>query len=149
MGYPKWLKDLSEQGFVELHEFNVITDDIGNLPDVQNANFIYHMASIASPVFYRKYPIETLDANIWGLRRLLDFYCDNGGYMVLEPQVMDYIEGDKTTFEREPLERLSAEGQLQAYKYNGFWQCMDTMRDKMQLEEMLEQGKAPWKVWDK
>lgn len=69
--------------------------------------------------------------------------------MVLEPQVIDYIDGDMTTFEREPLERLSQEGQLQAYKYDGFWQCMDTMRDKMQLEEMLEQGKAPWKVWDK
>lgn len=61
--------------------------------------------------------------------------------MVLEPQVIDYIDGDMTTFEREPLERLSQEGQLQAYKYDGFWQCMDTMRDKMQLEEMLEQGK--------
>ena len=69
--------------------------------------------------------------------------------MVLEPQVIDYIEGDMTTFEREPLERLSQEGQLQAYKYDGLWKCMDTMRDKMQLEEMLEQGKAPWKVWDK
>ena len=73
----------------------------------------------------------------------------NGGYMVLEPQVIDYIDGDMTTFEREPLERLSQEGQLQAYKYDGFWQCMDTLRDKMQLEEMLEQDKAPWKVWDK
>jgi len=72
----------------------------------------------------------------------------NGGYMVLEPQVIDYIEGDKTTFEREPLERLSAEGQLQAYKYNGFWQCMDTMRDKLLLEELLEKNQAPWKVWE-
>ena len=51
----------------------------------------------------------------------------NGGYMVLEPQVFDYIEGDSTTFERKPLEKLSEEGQLIAYKYNGFWQCMDTM----------------------
>lgn len=72
----------------------------------------------------------------------------NGGYMVLEPEVIDYIEGDRTTFEREPLERLSLDGQLQAYKYSGFWQCMDTMRDKMQLEEMLEQNVAPWKVWE-
>jgi len=72
----------------------------------------------------------------------------NGGYMVLEPKILDYIDGDGTTFEKEPLERLSAEGQLQAYKHNGFWQCMDTMRDKLQLEEMLEQGTAPWKVWE-
>ena len=69
--------------------------------------------------------------------------------MVLEPEIFNYIEGDFTTFEREPLERLSAEGQLQAYKYDGFWQCMDTMRDKMLLEELLEKDEAPWKVWDK
>ena len=72
----------------------------------------------------------------------------NGGYMVIEPQVIDYIEGDQTIFERSPLERLAAEGQLQAYKHEGFWQCMDTLRDKMLLEELLEQGKAPWKIWE-
>jgi glucose-1-phosphate cytidylyltransferase len=73
----------------------------------------------------------------------------NGGYMVLEPEVIDYIDGDTTTFEREPLERLSREGQLVAYRYNGFWQCMDTMKDKMYLEELLTNGQAPWKVWEK
>lgn len=72
----------------------------------------------------------------------------NGGYMVLEPQVIDYIDGDDTTFEREPLERLAAEGQLQAYKHDGFWQCMDTLRDKTLLESLLEENKAPWKIWD-
>jgi Nucleoside-diphosphate-sugar epimerases len=75
VGYPKWLKDLKEEGKVELYKFNVITDDIADIPDSDKVDFIYHMASIASPIFYRKYPIETLDANIWGLRRLLDFYC--------------------------------------------------------------------------
>ena len=72
----------------------------------------------------------------------------NGGYMVIEPQVIDYIDGDQTVFEREPLERLAAEGQLQAYKHDGFWQCMDTLRDKNLLEEFLEQNKAPWKIWE-
>ena len=72
----------------------------------------------------------------------------NGGYMVIEPQVIDYIDGDQTVFEREPLERLAAEGQLQAYKHDGFWQCMDTLRDKNLLEEVLEQNKAPWKIWE-
>lgn len=76
VGEPKWLRDLSAQGKVELHRFNVITDDIANVPGAGEANLIYHMASIASPSFYRKFPIETLDANIWGLRRLLDFYCE-------------------------------------------------------------------------
>lgn len=73
----------------------------------------------------------------------------NGGYMVLDPKVIDYIEGDSTTFEREPLEKLSHEGQLVAYRYDGFWQCMDTLRDKMLLESLIESGKAPWMKWEK
>lgn len=72
----------------------------------------------------------------------------NGGYMVLQPEVMDYIDGDMTTFEKEPLERLSKEGQLVAYKHYGFWKCMDTMKEKMDLEKMLEENNAPWKVWE-
>ncbi len=72
----------------------------------------------------------------------------NAGYMVLNPEVFDYIEGDETSFEKEPLEKLAKEGQLMAYKYHGFWKCMDTQRDKMQLEALWESGNAPWKVWD-
>lgn len=71
----------------------------------------------------------------------------NGGYMVLEPEVFDYIEGDSTIFEQTPLNRLAEEGQLDAYRHDGFWQCMDTQREKEQLEEMWASGKAPWKVW--
>ena len=67
--------------------------------------------------------------------------------MVIEPQVIDYIDGDQTVFEREPLERLAAEGQLQAYKHDGFWQCMDTLREKNMLEELWQSGEAPWKIW--
>lgn len=71
----------------------------------------------------------------------------NGGYMVLEPAVFDYIKGDKTVFEKEPLQTLAAEGDLMAYRHRGFWQCMDTQRDKMMLEELWDGGNAPWKVW--
>lgn len=71
----------------------------------------------------------------------------NGGFMVLEPEIFKYIEGDSTTFEREPLETIANEGQLMAYKHSGFWQCMDTMRDKEKLEELWAKGTAPWKVW--
>ncbi len=74
VGCPQWLTKLSGAGQVELRKFNVVTDDIADVPGAAEADYIYHMASIASPIFYRKYPIETLDANIWGLRRLLDFY---------------------------------------------------------------------------
>lgn len=76
VGEPQWLKALSEEGLVELHRFNVITDDISKIEGVESADIIFHMASIASPIFYRKYPIETLDANIWGLRSLLNYYCE-------------------------------------------------------------------------
>ena len=71
----------------------------------------------------------------------------NGGFFVLEPQVLDYIEGDQTPFETEPLERLAAEGQLVAYRHDDFWQCMDTPRDKRQLEGLWNEGGAPWKIW--
>jgi glucose-1-phosphate cytidylyltransferase len=72
----------------------------------------------------------------------------NGGFMVFEPSVFDYIEGDNTILEREPLERLSQEGRLTAYRYDGFWQCMDTMRDRQQLDELVSNQTAPWIKWD-
>ena len=68
--------------------------------------------------------------------------------MVLDPKVIDLIDGDETTFEKEPMEALSAKGELMAYKHNGFWQCMDTLREKNMLEELWASGKAPWKLWD-
>ncbi len=71
----------------------------------------------------------------------------NGGFFVLEPKVIDYIEGDETPWEREPLERLAEDGQLVAYCHDGFWQCMDTLRDVRLLNSLWESGKAPWKVW--
>lgn len=72
----------------------------------------------------------------------------NGGFFILEPGVVDLIEGDATIWERDPLERLARDGQLSAYKHEGFWQPMDTLRDKMLLEELWESGRAPWKVWE-
>ena len=71
----------------------------------------------------------------------------NGGFMVLEPEVIDYIDGDDTMFEREPLELLADKGQLACYKHKGFWQCMDTLRDKEKLEKLISTNKAPWMAW--
>lgn len=71
----------------------------------------------------------------------------NGGFFVLSPKVGDYIEGDETVWEREPLEQLAADGELAVHFHEGFWQPMDTLRDKRQLEEMWTAGKAPWKIW--
>mgnify|MGYP001189739550 CR=1 FL=1 len=71
----------------------------------------------------------------------------NGGFFVLEPEVAEYIEGDSSSFEGKPLENLAKDGQLMAYKHDGYWQPMDTIREKNLLQELWESGKAPWKVW--
>ena len=80
-------------------------------------------------------------------KRKADSNRINVGYMVLEPEIFNYIEGDATVFEKDPLERLASERQIAAYKYDGFWQCMDTKREMDKLNEMWASGNAPWKVW--
>lgn len=72
----------------------------------------------------------------------------NGAFFVLEPEVFDYIKGDQTQWEGEPLEGLAKDGQLMAYKHHSFWQCMDTLRDKKLLESLWQTGNAPWKIWE-
>lgn len=72
----------------------------------------------------------------------------NGGFMVFEPGIFDYLEGDDSSLEVDALERLAREGQLMAYRHEGFWQCMDTLRDKRLLEALWHQKQAPWKIWD-
>ena len=71
----------------------------------------------------------------------------NAGFFVLSPAVFDYIRGDETIWEREPLERLAREGNLAGFTHRGYWQCMDTLRDRLHLEDLWRSGKAPWKVW--
>ena len=71
----------------------------------------------------------------------------NGGFFVLDPRVLDYIEGDATHFEREPLERLASDGELHAFEHPGFWLPMDTLRDRVQLETLWGSGQAPWARW--
>jgi glucose-1-phosphate cytidylyltransferase len=71
----------------------------------------------------------------------------NGGYMVFQPEIFDYLDGDETILEREPLETLAKTDELMAYKHDGFWQCMDTQRDKQLLEELYNTDRAPWRSW--
>ena len=73
----------------------------------------------------------------------------NAGYMVLQPEIFNYLKDDHTVFEKEPLETLAKEGQLMSYTHEGFWQCMDNIREKNMLEKLLCEGKAPWKHWDR
>ena len=72
----------------------------------------------------------------------------NGGFFVCEPEVLNYIDGDSTMFEKEPLTRLAEEGKMFTYRHDGFWRPMDTLRDKNELVRLWESGKAPWKVWE-
>jgi glucose-1-phosphate cytidylyltransferase len=87
--------------------------------------------------YFKEKPQEQGDSTAW----------INGGFFVLEPEVFEYIEGDSTVFEREPLEALAKDGQLSAFRHTAFWQSMDTLRDKNLLEELLDEDKAPWKLW--
>lgn len=82
-------------------------------------------------------------------KNLIDGAPINAGYMVLEPQIFDYIDGDSTIFEREPLEKLVEEGNLMSYIHEGFWQCMDNIREKTMLEKLLATDAAPWKKWSR
>ena len=71
----------------------------------------------------------------------------NGGFMVMNPGIFDYLAGDETVLEKAPMENLAKDGELMAYRHSGFWKCMDTMRDRKQLEDLWNSGKAPWKIW--
>ncbi len=71
----------------------------------------------------------------------------NGGYMVLNPQIFGYLKDDTTVFEKDPMQRLAAEGELKSFYHSGFWQCMDTQREMQKLEDLWQSGKAPWKIW--
>ena len=73
----------------------------------------------------------------------------NAGYMVLNPEIFDYLEGDSTIFEKTPMVKLANEGQLMSYIHEGFWQCMDNIREKTMLDNLLKEGKAPWKKWER
>ena len=72
----------------------------------------------------------------------------NGAFFVLEPEVLDYIDGDHVMWEHAPMSRLAQDGELMAYRHDGFWQCMDTLREKHVLEKLWQSGEAPWKLWN-
>lgn len=81
-------------------------------------------------------------------KKMTDGAPINAGYMVLNPEIFNYIQGDETVFEREPMERLAADRELMSYMHRGFWQCMDNLRERELLEELWIRGKAPWKKWE-
>lgn len=129
---------VSDVNIADLVEFHKKQGKLATLTAVQPGGR-FGTLDISDKGIIKKFAEKTKESGGW----------INAGFMVLSPKVFDLIEGDKTIFERYPLEKLSADGQLSAYKHKGFWQCMDTLKEKMYLEELWESGKAPWKVWDK
>ena len=107
------------------------------------------LTAVQPPGRFGAFSLPDKETKIMSFREKLkgDGAWINGGYFVLEPQVMDYIRDDSTVWEQEPMRDLAEEGQLSAFKHHGYWQNMDTLRDKHVLEQAWESGKAPWKLW--
>ena len=149
-GRVKRIRDyVGNEPFMLTYGDGVSNIDLKALEDFHRAHG--KIATISAVTIGQRFGVLDLDssAQIHSFREKNDDDGSliNGGFMVLNPEVFDYIEGDSTVFEKEPLENLAKNGQLMAYRHNGFWKCMDTQRDKMQLEEMWASGKAPWKTW--
>ena len=124
--------------------------DINKLLEFHNAHG--KLATITAISVSERFGVLEIDENdnIEAFREKTeaDSSCISGGFMVLEPEIFDYIEGDNTVFEKGPLKQLAAKGELKAYKHEGFWQCMDTKREHDKLEEMWKSKNAPWKLWE-
>jgi glucose-1-phosphate cytidylyltransferase len=143
-------KYISNETFMMTYGDGVSNIDIHKLVEQhKSTNNIVTLSAIQPGGRFGVLDIDENDRKVIGFREKAteDAGWINAGFMVLEPAVFNYIKEDKTIFEREPLESLSAEEKLGVYKHYGFWQCMDTQRDKYHLESMWGKNMAPWKVW--
>lgn len=143
-------KYIGNETFMMTYGDGVSNIDIHKLVEQhKSTNNIVTLSAIQPGGRFGVLDIDENDRKVIGFREKAteDAGWINAGFMVLEPAVFNYIKEDKTIFEREPLESLSAEGKLGVYKHYGFWQCMDTQRDKYHLESMWGKNMAPWKVW--
>lgn len=123
---------------VNLHKLLAFHQSHGRLATV---------TAVRPPARFGKLEINGAQVTRFTEKPQLDEGWINGAFFVLEPQVLDYIAGDDTEWEKQPLETLAREGQLMAFKHTSFWQCMDTLRDKKLLEQIWQTGAAPWKTW--
>lgn len=141
---------IGDESFMVTYGDGVCDVDISKLVDFHKSHG--KIATITSVVFEQLKGVLDIsqDNQVCDFREKsnLDGARINGGYMVLEPSVFDYLTDDNTIFEKEPMEQLANNGQLMAYKHDGFWQCMDTKREKEKLDEIFKNGLAPWKVWN-
>lgn len=141
---------LDEESFCLTYGDGVSDIDLDDLIEFhRRSGAIATVTAVRQPGRFGALGLAPNDSKVRGFREKSndDGGFVNGGFFVLEPAIFDYIAGDDTTFEREPLEALAEEGQLAAYRHRGFWQNMDTLRDRNLLEQMWQQGGAPWKTW--
>jgi glucose-1-phosphate cytidylyltransferase len=131
-----WGDGLSDINLDDLHEFHRSHGKLATLTAVRPTARFGHLEMDGDRIVEFSEKPQTREGWI------------NGAFFVLEPAVFDYIEGDLTHWEKEPLEQLAQEGQLMAYKHTSFWQCMDTLREKKYLESLWQGGQAPWKIWE-
>ncbi len=140
---------IGQETFMMTYGDGVCDVDIGALLDFHRS---HHKIATLTAVL-QKQQKGVLDIGKMGAvksfreKQVADGAAINAGYMVLEPEIFNYLDGDETVFETTPLEKLVEEGQLMSYRHTGFWQCMDSIREKQLLEELWEAGKAPWKNW--
>jgi glucose-1-phosphate cytidylyltransferase len=126
----------------------VIDENIGKLIEYhKNNDALATMTAVQPPGRFGALNMEGNKIVVFNEKPKGDGAWVNGGYFVLSPKVIDFIKDDETIWEREPLNELAKRGELSAYKHNGFWQPMDTLRDKILLDQLWDKGAAPWKVW--
>jgi len=130
-----WCDGVSDVNVDTLLKFHLSHGRLATLTAIQPPSRFGHLVLDGDRVIQFKEKPRTTD------------YWINGAFFVLEPGIFDYIEGDNTQWEREPLERLASDNQLMAYRHTGFWQCMDTLHEKLLLEKLWQSGQAPWKTW--
>lgn len=150
-GRVKRIKDyVGDETFMLTYGDGVCDIDINKLVDYHKSHG--KIATMTAVSVGQRFGVLDIDSqgtiNSFREKQDTDGSRINAGYMVLEPAIFDFIDGDSTVFEKEPLEKCAALGELKAYNHNGYWQCMDTKREMEKLEELWQSGKAPWKSWD-
>lgn len=132
--YGDGVSDININKLADFHEKN---KTMATVTAVQQSVGRFGAIGLKDEYIVQKFTEKPVSDGVW----------INGGFFVLEPEVFDYIEGDTTIWEREPLERLATDNHLMAYKHSGFWRPMDTLRDRIELEAMWQNGSAKWKNW--
>lgn len=140
---------LGEGTFMMTLGDGVSTVDINRLLEFHRSHGrLATLTAVRPPARFGHISLEGDQVTLFAEKPKLDQVWINGAFFVLEPGVLDYIEGDDTSWEYGPLDQLARDGQLMAFRHDGFWECMDTLRDRKLLEELWQSGRAPWRLWD-